>query len=34
VLVPPYTSEGVIAGQDVVIPNWNQVLPLAHQYFP
>lgn len=34
VLVPPYTSEGVIAGQDVVIPDWNQVLPLAHQYFP
>ena len=34
VLVPPYTSEGVIAGQDVVIPNWDQILPLAHQYFP
>lgn len=34
VLVPPYTSEGMIAGQDVVIPNWDQILPLAHQYFP
>lgn len=34
VLVPPYTSEGIIAGQDVVIPNWDQILPLAHQYFP
>jgi LCP family protein required for cell wall assembly len=34
VLVPPYTSDSVISGQDVVIPNWNQVLPLAHQYFP
>jgi LCP family protein required for cell wall assembly len=34
VLVPPYTSEGVVAGQDVVIPNWAQILPLAHQSFP
>jgi LCP family protein required for cell wall assembly len=34
VLVPPFTSEGVIAGQDVVIPNWGQILPLAAQYFP
>jgi LCP family protein required for cell wall assembly len=34
VLVPPYTSEGVIAGQDVVIPDWGQILPLAAQYFP
>ncbi len=34
VLVPPYTSEGVIAGQDVVIPSWAQILTLTHQYFP
>jgi LCP family protein required for cell wall assembly len=34
VLLPPYTTESVIAGQDVVIPNWGQILPLAHQYFP
>ena len=34
VLVPPYTSEGMISGQDVVIPDWSQILPLAHQYFP
>jgi LCP family protein required for cell wall assembly len=34
VLVPPYTSEGVIAGQDAVIPSWGQILPLTHQYFP
>ncbi len=28
VLVPPlYTTEGVIAGQDVVIPDWGQILP-------
>ena len=34
VLVPPYTSEGMIAGQDVVIPNWDQIRPLVHQSFP
>jgi LCP family protein required for cell wall assembly len=34
VLVPPYTSQGVIAGQDVVIPDWGQLLPLTHQSFP
>jgi len=34
VLVPPYTSEGFAAGQDVVFPDWNQILPLVHQSFP
>jgi LCP family protein required for cell wall assembly len=34
VLVPPYTSEGVIAGQDVVIPHWDTIRPLVHQSFP
>jgi LCP family protein required for cell wall assembly len=34
VLVPPYTSEGWAAGQSVVYPNWNQILPLVHQSFP
>jgi LCP family protein required for cell wall assembly len=33
-LLPPYTSEGVIAGQNVVIPHWDQLLPLVHQTFP
>jgi LCP family protein required for cell wall assembly len=33
VLLPPYTSEGMIAGQNVVIPNWDQILPLVHQSF-
>lgn len=33
VLVPPYTSEGVIAGQDVVIPHWDTILPFVHQSF-
>lgn len=34
VLVPPYTSEGLAGGQDVVFPDWNQILPLVHQSFP
>jgi LCP family protein required for cell wall assembly len=34
VLLPPYTSEGVMAGQDVVIPNWSAIRPLVHQSFP
>ena len=34
VLAPPYTSEGVIAGQDVVIPHWDTIRPLVHQSFP
>ncbi len=33
VLVPPYTSNGVIAGQDVVIPNWPAILPIVRQHF-
>jgi LCP family protein required for cell wall assembly len=34
VLLPPFTSEGTVAGQNVVIPNWDQILPLVHQSFP
>jgi len=34
VLLPPYTWEGFAAGQDVVFPDWNQILPLVHQSFP
>ncbi|HEY1420221.1 MAG TPA: LCP family protein [Candidatus Dormibacteraeota bacterium] len=34
VLLPPYTSEGYAAGQDVVFPNWSAILPLVHQTFP
>jgi LCP family protein required for cell wall assembly len=34
VLVPPYTSEGWAAGQSVVFPDWNQILPLVHKTFP
>jgi LCP family protein required for cell wall assembly len=34
VLVPPYTSEGFAAGQSVVFPDWNQILPLVHKTYP
>jgi LCP family protein required for cell wall assembly len=33
-LGPPYTSEGLVAGQSVVFPDWGQILPLVHQSFP
>jgi len=33
-LLPPYTSEGFVDGQDVILPNWSQILPLVHQSFP
>jgi LCP family protein required for cell wall assembly len=32
VLVPPYTHGGGPGGS--IIPNWNLILPLVHQYFP
>ncbi|HEX7263671.1 MAG TPA: LCP family protein [Candidatus Dormibacteraeota bacterium] len=34
VLLPPYTTEGFAGGQDVVYPNWGQILPVVHQSFP
>jgi hypothetical protein len=34
VLLPPYTTEGNAAGQDVLFPDWAQILPLVHQSFP
>lgn len=34
VLVPPYTSEGWVGGQAVVLPDWGAILPLVHQSFP
>ncbi len=33
VLVPPYTSDAKIAGQDVLVPAWSAILPLVHQHF-
>jgi LCP family protein required for cell wall assembly len=34
VLLSPYTEIGNIDNQSVVVPNWNLILPLTHQYFP
>jgi LCP family protein required for cell wall assembly len=34
VLLPPYTSNAQIAGQDVLLPNWTQILPLVRSIFP
>jgi len=34
VLMPPYTSETTIGGQDVVLPSWRLILPLVHKTFP
>jgi hypothetical protein len=34
VLLPPYTSEGSVGGQDVVLPSWGLILPLVHKSFP
>jgi LCP family protein required for cell wall assembly len=34
VLLPPYTSESMIGDQDVLLPNWAEILPLVRQTFP
>lgn len=34
ILLPPYTEPQTIGNQDVLIPNWNLILPLVHKYFP
>jgi LCP family protein required for cell wall assembly len=34
VLLPPYTSAATIGGQDVILPNWAEILPLVHASFP
>jgi LCP family protein required for cell wall assembly len=34
VLSSPYTSNALIAGQDVLLPNWTQILPLVRTNFP
>jgi LCP family protein required for cell wall assembly len=34
VLLGSYTSSQVIGGADVLVPNWPQIRPLVHQYFP
>jgi LCP family protein required for cell wall assembly len=32
--VPTYTGYGEVSGQSVVLPHWNQILPLVRQTFP
>jgi LCP family protein required for cell wall assembly len=34
VLVPPYTSDGFVGAQSVIVPDWSKILPLVHQSFP
>ena len=34
ILLPPYTSSATIGNQDVLLPNWNLILPTVRQYFP
>jgi LCP family protein required for cell wall assembly len=34
VLLPPYTSGSQIGGQDVLLPDWSQILPLVRANFP
>jgi LCP family protein required for cell wall assembly len=34
VLLSPYTDIGNIDSQSVVVPHWDKILPLVHQYFP
>lgn len=33
VLLPPYTTGRVVGEQDVLIPNWDLILPLVHKHF-
>ncbi len=33
-LASPYTSSATIGTQDVLLPNWDLILPEVHRYFP
>jgi LCP family protein required for cell wall assembly len=33
-LVPPFTSESRIGNEDVVLPQWQLILPMVHKTFP
>jgi len=33
-LLPPFTSDAFIGGQDVLIPHWPLILTETHKYFP
>ena len=34
ILFSPFTSGATIGDQDVLLPNWNLILPEVHRYFP
>lgn len=34
VLLPPYTYAVTVGGQDILLPNWDLILPVVHEYFP
>jgi LCP family protein required for cell wall assembly len=34
ILASPYSEPGQRINQEVLLPNWNLILPLTHQYFP
>ena len=34
ILFSPYTSGATIGNQDVLLPNWDLILPEVHRYFP
>ncbi len=34
ILAAPYTTTGTESKQDVLLPNWNLILPETHQFFP
>jgi len=34
ILASPYTSTGKLDNEDVLLPDWNLILPETHQYFP
>jgi LCP family protein required for cell wall assembly len=34
ILASPYTSTGELDNEDVLLPNWNLILPETHLYFP
>jgi anionic cell wall polymer biosynthesis LytR-Cps2A-Psr (LCP) family protein len=34
ILLPPFTQGATVGDQDVLLPNWNLILPEVHKYFP
>ena len=34
ILLPPYTYSAQVGGQDILLPNWDLIDPVVHQYFP